>query len=108
MAELDGLMIGHYLVRSLALEAARQENIDPLSISFSQVIRTVCYVMVSQRLNRQELLKKIARRPNKRRQRQARRCRKTVRCGWPAKQAEDITTKYEEVVLSIIPPSTLS
>jgi hypothetical protein len=108
LAELDGLMIGHYVVRSLALDAARQAQIDPLSISFSQVIRTVCHAVVHQRMSRCALLKAIARRPNQRRQRQVRRCRKIVRCKWPPKQAEDRTTQYDEIVLRIIPQAALS
>jgi hypothetical protein len=108
MAELDGLMIGHYVVRSLALDAARQEQIDPLSISFSQVIRTMCCAVVHQRMSRCALLKAIARRANKRRQRRVRRCRKIVRCKWPTKQAEDRTTQYNELVVTVVPQPALS
>lgn len=102
-AELDGLLMGYYVVRKVALEAARQEGVDPLSISFTQVIQTIEFEQVKASPSRKEFNKKVCQRVVKpRRPRKVRRCRKTTRCHWPVKKKTDRTTALKKAKIEVI------
>jgi hypothetical protein len=104
LAELDALLIGYYVVRRIALGAARQEKVDPLSISFCQVVKAITYVVLRPRMSRREFYQVVSRMKNKRRKRQCRRCRKTTRSAWPAKQPGEHSFTYKKAKIHILDP----
>lgn len=104
MAELDALLIGYFAVRRIALVAARRENVDPLSISFRQVVQTVIGAM-ARPTSDAAWYREAARRRNRRRTRSCPRCRKVVRCAWPVKRSGDPTHRYENATITIHPPN---
>jgi hypothetical protein len=104
MAELDALLIGYFVVRRLALEAARREEVDPLSMSFRQVVQTVIGVM-SRPTREGVWYREAARGRNRRWKRSCPRCRKVVRCAWPVKKPGHQAFRYETAILTIETPS---
>lgn len=92
VAELDGLLLGHWVVRWVMVESARRAGVPPVSLSFVGVIRVlrVRLVCIPRRgLPRwwAGLLSELAgeRLPG-RRNRQYPRVRKTTRSHWPVKK----------------------
>lgn len=94
MQELDALLLGHYVVRSMILQAARKAGVPPIEISFTQTIRIVQVRLASvpkhatsYRRWYEALLNEIAQlRVRPRRNRSYPRVRKVVRCAWPVKR----------------------
>jgi hypothetical protein len=97
MQELDGLLIGHYVVRHLMLEAARKAEVPVVQISFEGTIQ-----LIRPRLNRlpkssrgrkkwrTSLIDEINALPKvRKRRRSCPRVRKVVRCKWPVKTKKD-------------------
>ena len=102
MAELDALLLGYYVVRRVALQAARQEKVDPLSISFQQVVKAIEYYVLRPQMSRKQFYREVSRRRNKRRKRSYRRCKKVVRCAWPVKKKEDQQIRFEKAEIEIL------
>jgi len=102
MAELDALMIGYFAARRLALQAARRAKIDPLRISFRQMVEVLMLYVQRPKMSRDRLYRAAAKKQNKRRKRSYRRCKKVVRCAWPVKTAADGQILYNEVEIDIL------
>jgi hypothetical protein len=91
MAELDGLLLGHYVVRGVIVEAAREAGVPPVTISFAgalRILRTRLAGMpagaAARRRWGRELRAVIGReRLAKRRERRCPRQRKVTRSRWP-------------------------
>lgn len=94
MQEIDGLLLGHFVLRWVMLQAAREAGVPAVEISFEGAVR----ILVA-RLDRvpkgengrkkwwRELLKELGReRVRSRRPRQCPRVRKVTRSHWPVKK----------------------
>jgi len=94
LQELDALLLGHYVVRSMILQAARQAGVPPIEISFTQTIRIIQMRLASVPRHAtsygrwfQALIDEIAQlRLRPRRSRSYPRVRKVVRCAWGVKR----------------------
>ena len=94
MQELDALLLGHYVVRAMILQAARKAGVTPIEISFTQTVRIVQMRLSGMPTKAKEyarwyatILDEIARLPRRpRRLRTDPRVRKVVRCPWPVKK----------------------
>lgn len=97
MQELDGLLLGHFVVRWVILQAAREKGISPVEISFTGTLRVLqtglagvpkgaaeqrrWWVRVMAAIGRQRL--------QKRRRRSCPRKKKVARPAWPVKKKAD-------------------
>ena len=96
LAELDGLLLGHWVVRWVIVRAARAAGVPPVAISFVGAVR-VLRVRVAGPVGRggragwwRDVLREIGReRLRPRRDRQCPRARKTTRSHWPTKKPTD-------------------
>jgi len=97
LQELDGLLLGHWLVRAVILEAARQKKVPPVTISFTGTLRVLRYRLgalpeTPGRWRRwwQGILEAVGReKVQRRRRRRCPRKKKVTRMAWPAKRRED-------------------
>lgn len=103
MAELDALLLGYYVVRRLACDAARRAKVQPLELSFRHVVQVLTDSVRNSRCTLKALYHAAAKRRNRRRMRSCPRCKKVVRCPWPVKTSADHQIVYKEVILTIIP-----
>ena len=103
LQELDGLLLGHYVVRATMLEAARRAKVSPIEISFHKAVRVMQTRLSTRPRSRpaavrwwDELIGEIARLPRRRRRlRSCPRVRKSTRCPWPAKKPHHRGTKLK-------------
>jgi hypothetical protein len=102
LAEIDGLLLGHYVTRKVALEAARFQKVDPLKISFKRVLQNLEIYVFKPTLKLEEMYQRIARRLNTRRNRIYGRCRKRTPRPRRRKRAGDEQIKYEPFEYKII------
>ena len=94
LQELDGLLLGHYVVRGMILAAARAAGVAPVEVSFAgatRVLRTrlgsVPATPAAYARWYADLVAEIADLPRRRRPgRACPRVRKVVRCRWPVKR----------------------
>lgn len=103
LQELDGLLLGHFVLRGVILEVAGDQGINPVEISFTgtlRVLRTRLAGTTEKRRKRArqaqrrggwaELKKAIGReRVQKRRKRSCPRKKKVTRAAWPGKKKGD-------------------
>jgi hypothetical protein len=97
LQELDGLLLGHWVVRWLILQAARQKGVTPVTISFSGTLRllqtrlgAVPDTAARRRRWWQDLLARVeGEQLPTRRKRRCPRKKKVTRGAWPAKRKED-------------------
>jgi hypothetical protein len=108
MAELDALLIGYYVVRKIALKAARLKNVAPDRISFTQVVNTLHSYIQQPQMGEDAFFEMAGERLNTRRNRSYPRCRKTTKCKWNTKKPEDKQILYNEILFEIITPETPS
>ncbi len=92
LAELDGLLLGHWLMRWVMVRAAKAAGVTPVSLSFVGVLRIWKERLSERSVGRwgwwRAVLVELGReRLPKRRKRQCPRVRKTTRCHWPVKKA---------------------
>jgi hypothetical protein len=110
VAELDGLLLGHWVLRWVILQAARAAGVAPVAISFVGAVR-VLKARLGLPVGRggwtpwwAAVLKEIgAERLRPRRNRQCPRVRKTTRSHWPTKKPTH--TEGTLPVLWVVPPS---
>jgi hypothetical protein len=96
LQELDGLLLGHFILRHALLEAARNKGVTPVTLSFSGVLRVLQTRLgavpadVAQGAWWQRLLEEMALQslPPHRRRRCPRK-KKVTRQLWPTKRPED-------------------
>jgi Transposase DDE domain/Insertion element 4 transposase N-terminal len=94
LQELDALLLGHYVVRTMILAAARAAAVAPVEVSFVGALQVVRMRLGSMPATPRayarwyaELVAEIAALPRRRRRRRAYpRVRKVVRCPWPVKR----------------------
>lgn len=101
MQELEGLLLGHFVIRHVILEVAREKKIRPIEISFTGTLRVLRTRLAGAPKGRR---KKGSKRANwwtktkeaisrellqKRRQRRCPRKKKVTRSAWPAKRKRD-------------------
>jgi len=97
LQELDGMLLGHWVVRGVILQAARAKHVPPVTISFTGTLR-----LIQSRLGAvpagparrrrwwQNLLEAVGREKlPARRQRRCPRKKKVTRGVWPTKRKED-------------------
>jgi hypothetical protein len=97
LQEIDRLLMGHYVLRWIMLQAARQQGISPVEVSFSGTVRIVQLRLRSmpkksreRKKGWQELLRAIGNeRVEERRGRRCPRGRKVTRSHWPVKKPPD-------------------
>jgi hypothetical protein len=107
MQELDGLLLGHYVLRTVILEAARKAKVAPVEISFEGTLR-----LISTRLRSfpekaaaqqewwEKFLKAVAREiVQKRRKRCCPRKKKVTRAAWPVKRKKDVETALPTLIV---------
>lgn len=92
LAELDGLLLGHWVVRWVMVRAARQAGVPPVSLSFVGVLRIWKERLSEPTAGRRAwwrgvLVELSTQRLPQRRKRQCPRVRKTTLCHWPVKKA---------------------
>jgi DDE family transposase/transposase IS4-like protein len=111
LQELDGLLLGHFVVRWLMLQAAREKGVAPVSISFTGALRvlqtrlgTVPAAAAARRQWWQKMTAGLGKEKTPpRRQRSCPRKKKVTRSAWPVKRKED---KQQGVpILVIVPPT---
>jgi len=117
MQELEGLLLGHFVVRHVILEVAREKGISPIEISFTgtlRVLRTRLAGASKKRRSRkqgskrtewwEETKKAIGReRLQKRRKRSCPRKKKVTRAAWPVKRKGDKENPVP--TFTIVPPT---
>lgn len=112
LAELDGLLLGHWVVRWVMVRAARHAGVAPVALSFVGALRVLraCLMRVPRSGRRGSwwtaVLAEIgAERLRPRRDRQCPRVRKTTRSHWPVKnkQHHETTLPTLHVVASSDP-----
>lgn len=96
LQELDGLLLGHLVVRGVMLQAAREKGIAPIELSFTGTLRilqthlgtipvsaerTGWWTQLKDAIGREKL--------QKRRKRTCPRKKKVTRAAWPVKRKED-------------------
>lgn len=97
LQELDGLLLGHWIMRGVILEAARARNVPPVAISFTGTLRLIQSRLGAvpethpQRRSWWERLRKALGREHlpARRKRRCPRKKKVTRGIWPTKRKED-------------------
>jgi hypothetical protein len=97
LQELDGLLLGHWVLRWVILQAAREKNVPPVAISFTGTLRLLQTRLddapAGARARRrwwQRLLAAVGReKVGARRRRRCPRKKKQTRSAWPAKRPED-------------------
>jgi hypothetical protein len=108
LQELDALLLGHYVVRAMILDAARKAGVPPIEISFKHALRVIADALPKlpkgasgYRSWYKKLIDEIAAIPRrKRRQRSYPRVRKVTRCAWPVKKPhhrQDKTAKKPKI-----------
>jgi hypothetical protein len=95
LAELDGLLLGHGVVRWVMVRAAREAGVAPVALSFVGVLRVfkmrLCDRSVGRRPWWRDVLVELGQqRTPKRRKRQCPRVRKTTRSHWPTKKPQHV------------------
>jgi hypothetical protein len=112
MQEIDGLLLGHFVVRWVILQVAREKGISPVEISFTGTLRVLqtrlagvptgaaaqrgWWKTVKAAIGRQRL--------QKRRKRSCPRKKKVTRAAWPVKRKEDEERFIP--ILVVVPQST--
>jgi hypothetical protein len=92
VAELDGLLLGHWVVRWVMVRAAREAGVAPVALSFVGVLRVFKTRLSDRTAGRGRawwhavLVELGQQRLPKRRRRQCPRVRKTTRSHWPVKK----------------------
>lgn len=94
LQELDALLLGHYVVRGMALQAARAAGVAPVDVSFAGALRVIRTRLGSMPTTAAayarwyaDLVAEIAALPRRGRRRRAYpRVRKVVRCPWSVKR----------------------
>jgi len=107
MQELDGLLLGHYVVRTVILEAARKAKVAPTEISFKGTLRLIVTRLRSfpgtagaQQKWWETFLKAVGREVlQKRRRRCCPRKKKVTRAAWPVKRKEDVETTVPTLIV---------
>ena len=107
MQELDGLLLGHFVVRWVMLQAAREEGVPPVEISFTgtlRVLQTRLGAMPGPAGGRmgwwRRLKEAIGRqRLQKRRKRCCPRKKKVTRAAWPTKKKGDVERRIPALVI---------
>ena len=107
MQELDGLLLGHYVLRTVILEAARKAKVAPVEISFEGTLRLILTRLRSlpkKAAAQQEwwetFLKAVGREVlRKRRPRCCPRKKKVTRAAWPVKRKEDVETTVPTLIV---------
>ena len=97
MQEIDGLLLGHFIVRSVILQVAREKGISPVEISFTgtlRILQTRLAGVPEGAAGRQRWWKEVKeaisrQRLQKRRKRSCPRKKKVTRPAWPVKRKED-------------------
>lgn len=97
MQEIDGLLLGHFVVRSVILQVAREKGISPVEISFTgtlRVLQTRLAGMPEGAAGRKRWWKEVKeaigrQRLQKRRKRSCPRKKKVTRPAWPVKRKGD-------------------
>lgn len=92
LAELDGLLLGHWVMRWVVARAARAAGVAPVSLSFVGVLRIWKERLSERSVGRSGWWRAVlvelgTERLPKRRKRQCPRVRKTTLCHWPVKKA---------------------
>lgn len=98
MQELDGLLLGHFVVRWVILQTAREKGIAPVEISFTGTLRilktrlgAVPESAAGQARWWKELKEAVGKQKlQKRRKRSCPRKKKVTRAAWPVKRAADV------------------
>jgi Transposase DDE domain len=98
MQEIDGLLLGHFVVRWVILQAARQKGVTPVEISFTGTLRILQTRLAGvpegaagRRRWWEELKESIGRQKlQKRRKRSCPRKKKVTRPAWPVKRKGDV------------------
>ena len=107
MQELDGLLLGHFVVRWVMLQAARKEGVAPVEVSFAGTLRVLqtrlagvpegaagrrrWWAGVIEAVGRQRL--------QKRRRRCCPRKKKVTRAAWPTKRKGDVERPIPTLVI---------
>jgi hypothetical protein len=97
LQELDGLLLGHYVVRWVILQGARERKVSPVEISFTGTLRllqTRLGSIPTSAAGQQTWWKRLRsavgkQRLQKRRKRSCPRKKKVTRSPWPVKKKED-------------------
>ena len=97
LQELDGLLLGHFVVRWVILQVAREKKLSPVEISFTGTLRilqtrlgAIPSAPAAQARWWQQLQEAIGKEKlQKRRQRSCPRKKKVTRAAWPVKRKED-------------------
>lgn len=127
LQELDGLLLGHFVLRCAILEAARKAGVSPVEISFTGALRVLRKRLLAEEKKKKKkaskkrrqqkrrsrsprsrqnwweaLLKAMGRqRLQKRRKRCCKRAKKTTRSAWPTKRKED--KEHPVPIFEIVP-----
>ena len=107
MQELDGLLLGHFVVRWVILQAAREKGIAPVEISFAGTLRVLQTRLagvpegaVERRRWWEGLMAAIGRqRLQRRRKRCCPRKKKVTRAAWPTKKKGDEERRLPTLVI---------
>ena len=107
LQELEGLLLGHFVVRWVILQAAREKGVSPVEISFTgtlRILQTRLGAMPESPGGRmgwwRRLKEAIGReRLQKRRQRRCPRKKKVTRAAWPTKKKEDEERRIPTLVI---------
>jgi len=97
MQELDGLLLGHFVVRWVILQAAREKGVSPVEISFTgtlRILQTRLGAMPESAGGRMGWWRRLKEaigkgRLQKRRKRSCPRKKKVTRAAWPTKKKGD-------------------
>jgi hypothetical protein len=107
MQELDGLLLGHFVVRWVILQAAREKGISPVEVSFAGTLRVLQARLAGvpegsagQRAWWKALKAAIGRqRLQRRRKRSCPRKKKVTRAAWPTKKKGDEERRIPALVI---------
>jgi hypothetical protein len=103
LQELDGLLLGHFVVRWVMLQAARTKGVAPVTISFIGTLRILQTRLAAAPAAAcqtwwQKLLEAVGREQGaKRRKRCCPRKKKVTRSAWPVKRKQDIERPVPEL-----------
>jgi hypothetical protein len=97
LQELDGLLLGHFVVRWVILRAARRQGVPPVAVSFAGALRVLQGRLGPRRGALEEAVGRE--RLQKRRRRSCPRKKKVTRSAWPAKGAGDGETPVPALVV---------
>ncbi len=97
MQEIDGLLLGHFVVRSVIVQVAREKGVSPVEISFTGTLRVLQTRLAGGQTGpagRRDWWKAVKaaigrQRLQKRRKRSCPRKKKVTRAAWPVKRKED-------------------